>query len=109
MIRSELVKKIAEENPHLSERDVERILDTVFEGIIDAVARGDKVALSGFGAFSVKKRAARIARNPRTGERVHVQTPGQVTFTPGEALKRAAQGLGEDDDDTDDPGPGIRK
>ena len=62
MIRSELIQKIADENPHLYQRDVERIVNTIFEEIIEAMARGDRVELRGFGAFSVKKREARIGR-----------------------------------------------
>ena len=58
MIRSELVQKIAEENPHLYQRDVERIVATIFDEIIEAMAGGDRVELRGFGAFSVKKRDA---------------------------------------------------
>ena len=73
MIRSELVEKIAEANPHLYQRDVERIVSTVFNEIIEALADGDRVELRGFGAFSVKKRDARIGRNPRTGESVQVE------------------------------------
>ena len=72
MIRSELIQKIADENPHLYQRDVERIVNTIFDEIIEAMARGDRVELRGFGAFSVKKRDARIGRNPRTGESVEV-------------------------------------
>ena len=72
MIRSELIQIIADENPHLIQRDVEKIVGTVFEEIIEAMARGDRVELRGFGAFSVKKRDARQGRNPRTGESVKV-------------------------------------
>ena len=72
MIRSELIQKIADENPHLYQRDVERIVNTIFDEIIEAMARGDRVELRGFGAFSVKKRDARLGRNPRTGESVDV-------------------------------------
>lgn len=68
MIRSELIQKLSEENPHLFQRDVERIVNTIFDEIIEAMARGDRVELRGFGAFSVKKRDARAGRNPRTGE-----------------------------------------
>lgn len=56
MIRSELIQKIADENPHLYQRDVERIVNTIFEEIIEGMSRGDRVELRGFGAFSVKKR-----------------------------------------------------
>ena len=72
MIRSELIQKIADENPHLTQRHVERIVNTVFEEIIEALAKGDRVELRGFGAFSVKARDARVGRNPRTGEAVKV-------------------------------------
>ena len=73
MIRSELIQKIADENPHLYQRDVERIVNTIFEEITDAMSRGDRVELRGFGAFSVKQRDARVGRNPRTGESVEVE------------------------------------
>ena len=86
MIRSELVQKIAEENPHLFQRDVERIVNTIFEEIIDAMARGDRVELRGFGAFSVKKRDARTGRNPRTGEAVDVEEKYVPFFKTGKLL-----------------------
>jgi integration host factor subunit beta len=72
MIKSELVLKIAEQNPHLYQRDVENIVNAILDTIADALARGDRVELRGFGAFSVKKRDARTGRNPRTGEAVSV-------------------------------------
>ncbi len=67
MIKSELIQKIAAANPHLYHRDVERIVNVIFGEIVDALARGDRVELRGFGAFTVKHRAPRIGRNPRTG------------------------------------------
>ena len=73
MIRSELIQKIADENPHLTQRHVERIVNTVFEEIIEALSRGERVELRGFGAFSVKERDARTGRNPRTGEAITVR------------------------------------
>ena len=74
MIRSELIQIIADENPHLYQRDVERIVNTVFSEITEALAKGDRVELRGFGAFSVKLRDARMGRNPRTGEAVKVES-----------------------------------
>ena len=68
MTKSELIALLAAENPLLYHRDVEKIVLTVFEEISSALAKGDRVELRGFGAFSVKQRPARIARNPRTGE-----------------------------------------
>ena len=68
MIKSELVQRIAEHNPHLFQRDVENIVNAILDEIIAALARGDRVELRGFGAFSVKNRPARTGRNPRTGD-----------------------------------------
>ncbi len=67
MIKSELVQRISEQNPHLYQRDVENIVNAILGEIIAAMARGDRVELRGFGAFSVKNRPARTGRNPRTG------------------------------------------
>ncbi|MCC0065102.1 MAG: integration host factor subunit beta [Defluviimonas sp.] len=92
MIRSELVQKIAEENPHLFQRDVERIVNTIFEEIIEAMARGDRVELRGFGAFSVKRRDARTGRNPRTGEAVDVDEKHVPFFKTGKLLRDRLNG-----------------
>jgi len=92
MIRSELIQIIAEENPHLYQRDVERIVNTVFEEIIDAMARGDRVELRGFGAFSVKKRDARLGRNPRTGDPVEVDEKHVPFFKTGKLLRDRLNG-----------------
>ena len=92
MIRSELIQKIADDNPHLYQRDVERIVNTIFEEIIDAMARGDRVELRGFGAFSVKKRDARIGRNPRTGESVEVEEKHVPFFKTGKLLRDRLNG-----------------
>ncbi|WP_299358397.1 integration host factor subunit beta [uncultured Paracoccus sp.] len=87
MIRSELIQKISDENPHLLHRDVEKIVGTVFEEIISAMARGDRVELRGFGAFSVKRRDARQGRNPRTGEMVEVEEKHVPFFKTGKLLR----------------------
>jgi integration host factor subunit beta len=87
MIRSELIQKIADENPHLYQRDVERIVNTVFEEVTDAMSRGDRVELRGFGAFSVKQRDSRIGRNPRTGETVQVEEKHVPFFKTGKLLR----------------------
>lgn len=92
MIRSELIQKIAEENPHLFRRDVERIVNTVFDEIIDAMSRGDRVELRGFGAFSVKRRDARTGRNPRTGESVEVDEKHVPFFKTGKLLRDRLNG-----------------
>ncbi len=92
MIRSELVEKIAEENPHLYQRDVERIVSTIFDEIIGAMAGGNRVELRGFGAFSVKKRDARVGRNPRTGESVQVDEKHVPFFKTGKLLRDRLNG-----------------
>ena len=92
MIRSELVQKISDENPHLYQRDVERIVSTIFDEIIEAMARGDRVELRGFGAFSVKKRDARVGRNPRTGESVEVEEKAVPFFKTGKLLRDRLNG-----------------
>lgn len=92
MIRSELIQKIAEENPHLFQRDVERIVTTIFDEITSALVRGDRVELRGFGAFSVKKRDGRIGRNPRTGEAVEVEEKHVPFFKTGKLLRDRLNG-----------------
>ncbi|WP_108815367.1 integration host factor subunit beta [Loktanella sp. Alg231-35] len=92
MIRSELIQILADENPHLYHRDVERIVNTVFDEIIEAMARGDRVELRGFGAFSVKKRDERIGRNPRTGEAVKVEEKHVPFFKTGKLLRDRLNG-----------------
>jgi integration host factor subunit beta len=92
MIRSELVQKIADENQHLFHRDVERIVSTVFDEIIEAMSSGNRVELRGFGAFSVKKRDARVGRNPRTGESVSVDEKHVPFFKTGKMLRDRLNG-----------------
>ena len=87
MIKSELVQIIAEQNPHLYQRDVENIVNAILEEIIEALANGDRVELRGFGAFSVKNRSARIGRNPRTGESVQVEEKWVPFFKTGKDLR----------------------
>ena len=92
MIRSELIQKIADENPHLYQRDVERIVATIFDEITSAMAAGNRVELRGFGAFSVKKRDARIGRNPRTGDSVDVEEKYVPFFKTGKLLRDRLNG-----------------
>ena len=87
MIKSGLVQTIAEQNPHLYQRDVEKIVNTILDSITDALAEGQRVELRGFGAFSVKNREARTGRNPRTGESVNVEEKWVPFFKPGKELR----------------------
>ncbi|MCC8942440.1 integration host factor subunit beta [Bradyrhizobium sp. Arg62] len=96
MIRSELVQRISDRNAHLYPRDAERIVDAILDEIADALARGDRVELRGFGVFSVKHRPARVGHNPRTGENVRIDQKRLPFFKAGkemrERLKRATVG-----------------
>jgi len=87
MIKSELVDQIAEKNPHLYHRDVERIVNAVLDEIVRAMSDGDRVELRGFGAFSVKSRLARTGRNPRTGTAVDVNAKRVPFFKTGKELR----------------------
>ncbi|TDR87192.1 integration host factor subunit beta [Enterovirga rhinocerotis] len=88
MIKSELVLRIAAQNPHLYQRDVETIVNAILDTIAEALARGDRVELRGFGAFSIKKRDARAGRNPRTGEAVSVQEKVVPVFKTGKEMRK---------------------
>ena len=73
MIKSELIARLANENPHLTQKDVERVVSVILERMIGALEDGGRVELRGFGALSVRSRPARTGRNPRTGEAVEVR------------------------------------
>lgn len=92
MTKSELIARLAEKNPHLYQRDVELIVSTIFDEITAALARGDRVELRGFGAFSVKQREARIGRNPRTGDSVKVDEKTVPYFKTGKQLRDRLNG-----------------
>jgi integration host factor subunit beta len=92
MTKSELIARLAARNPHLFQRDVERIVSTIFDEITRALARGDRVELRGFGAFSVKEREARTGRNPRTGEAVPVAEKAVPFFKTGKQLRERLNG-----------------
>lgn len=87
MTKSELIADLATANPHLTARDVELIVATIFDEITAALARGSRVELRGFGAFTVKRREARTGRNPRTGEAVPVDEKAVPFFKAGKDLR----------------------
>src|SRR5579872_7105885 len=87
MTKSELIQRLADRNPHLYQRDVERIVTAIFDEISGALSRGDRVELRGFGAFSVKHREARLGRNPRTGDSVQVEEKHIPFFKTGKQLR----------------------
>jgi integration host factor subunit beta len=88
MVKSELVQRISDQNLHLYERDVARVVDAVLEEIVAALARGERVELRGFGIFSVKVRQARTGRNPRTGAMVPVGQKAIPFFKTGEVMRK---------------------
>jgi integration host factor subunit beta len=88
MVKSELVQRISDQNLHLYERDVARVVDAMLEEIVAALARGARVELRGFGVFSVKVRQARTGRNPRTGAIVPVGQKAIPSFKSGEIMRK---------------------
>jgi integration host factor subunit beta len=92
MTKSELIQQLAERNPHLYQRDVERIVTAIFDKITVALSRGDRVELRRFGAFSVKRRDARLGRNPRTGDSMHVEEKHIPFFKTGKRLHERING-----------------
>ena len=87
MIKSELIQRMADANPHLYHRDVERIVNVLLDEIIAALSRGERVELRGFGAFSVKRRGSRMGRNPRTGAVVQVGEKFVPYFKTGKEMR----------------------
>jgi integration host factor subunit beta len=88
MIRSELLQILARENPGLRAEEVERVVDVFFDEISDRLARGGRVELRGFGAFSTRERDPRQGRNPRTGESVSVPGKRVPYFKPGKEMRQ---------------------
>jgi len=88
MIKSELIARLAAENPHLTQRDIERVVGVILERMINALEDGGRVELRGFGAFSVRARPARAGRNPRTGEPVDVRAKHVPFFKSGKELRQ---------------------
>ena len=87
MIKSELIERISSQNPHLFQRDIEKIVTAILDEIVEALRRGGRVELRGFGAFSVKRRGARQGRNPRTGAAVSVAKKAIPYFKTGKEMR----------------------
>lgn len=92
MLKSELIARLAQHNHHLRQSDVEKIVNVVFDEIVDALSRGERVELRGFGAFTVKHRAPRVGRNPRTGAAVDVEEKFVPFFKTGKELREKLNG-----------------
>jgi integration host factor subunit beta len=87
MLRSELVQRISRQNPHLYERDIEKVVSAILDEMVEALRRGDRIELRGFGAFSAKLRGARQGRNPRTGAAVAVAKKATPYFKTGKEMR----------------------
>jgi integration host factor subunit beta len=96
MIKSELIAKLALEHPHLTHRDVERIVNIILDGMVTSLADGGRVELRGFGAFSVRSRPARAGRNPRTGDQVSVPAKSVPFFKSGKELRERLNVSGDE-------------
>jgi len=93
MTKNELARELAEEL-ELPRRQVVEIIETILARITDVLKSGDKVQLAPFGLFRIRDRAARMARNPMTGEPVKVPAKRVMKFVPGKALKEAVASKG---------------
>jgi integration host factor subunit beta len=87
VLRSELAQKIAEQNPHLRPRDANAVIDAVFGAIIEALSRGDRVELRGFGSFTTRTWETRLSRDPRTGESIDIAGRRVLFFRPGKDIR----------------------
>ena len=94
MIRSELVQKLCKDFPDLTQREIETMVSAIFDSITEQLAEGGRVELRGFGAFSSRKRDARVGRNPRTGDAVDVDAKRVPYFKPGKEMRERLN-LGE--------------
>ena len=87
MIKLELVQRIASQNPHLFQRDIDKIVTVILDEIVQALRRGDRIELRGFGAFSAKLRGAHTGRNPRTGAAVAIGKKAVAFFKTGKDMR----------------------
>ena len=88
MIKSELVQRLCEQNPHMYQRDIEKVVNAILDTIADALAQGGRAEIRGFGSFAVRKRGARTGRNPRTGEVVSISEKAVPVFKTGKEMRR---------------------
>ena len=89
MTRSDLVEELAARFAQLTHRDAEFAVKTILDAMSDAMVRGHRIEIRGFGSFSVNRRPPRIGRNPRSGESVQIPEKRVPHFKPGKALREA--------------------
>ena|SRR5450759_2334573 len=95
MTRSELVTALAKRQPHLLRHDVELIVNCMLKQLADAISRGERIEIRGFGSFDLRHRPPRIARNPRTGEAVNLPAKVAIHFKPGKEMKDRVDAAGD--------------
>lgn len=95
MIRPELAARIAAQNPHLYAKEVDALISAILDRIATALASGDRVEIRNFGTFEVRQRNARIAHNPKTGERVVVAARATIGFRTGKTMHGRLNGIGD--------------
>ncbi|MDJ0864498.1 MAG: integration host factor subunit beta [Myxococcota bacterium] len=106
MTKSGLIEKVADRTPHISKKDTEVVVNTIFDAMTDALRKGERIEIRGFGSFQVKVREAREGRNPKTGEMVNIPAKRTPFFKVGKELKEMvdrvpADRLQADDEDDD--------
>jgi integration host factor subunit beta len=92
MTKSGLIETVAEATPHISKRDTEIVVNTIFESMAQALKTGERIEIRGFGSFQVKIREAREGRNPKTGAPVHISAKRTPFFKVGKELKEMVDG-----------------
>ncbi len=104
MTKSGLIETVAEATPHISKRDTEIVVNTIFESMAQALKMGERIEIRGFGSFQVKIREAREGRNPKTGAPVHISAKRTPFFKVGKELKEMVDGHGSGRARASEPG-----
>ena len=93
MTKNELAEMVVERTPHISKRDMEFVVDTIFESMAQALQRGERIDIRGFGSFQVRVHRAHEGHNPKTGEVIHVPTRRRPFFRVAKELKETVSGV----------------
>jgi integration host factor beta subunit len=101
MTKSGLIEKVADQTPHISKKDTEVVVNTIFDAMTDALSNGERIEIRGFGSFQVKVREAREGRNPKTGEMVSIPAKRTPFFKVGKELKEMVDRSTAPVDDSD--------
>lgn len=101
MTKSGLIEKVAEQSPHISKKDTEVVVNTIFDAMTDALSQGERIEIRGFGSFQVKVREAREGRNPKTGDMVSIPAKRTPFFKVGKELKEMVDQVKQIAEDND--------